>query len=384
MTTLTSIISTVPLRRRAWWWLVAIHIPFVVFVVAQAGLGLALRAPSGPIALSLPLALAAAAIQLLHSAAAAAGARPRFWGLTLALLVAIAYLPAPIFRIQWTSLQWFVLASIFMLLRGKLAFWAGSVTAVAHCAWFAATSAGPNPTVASLAWLVSYWAAVQATGAVGLIGATWLVRLMDELHEARMELADLAVSRERLRITRDLHDLLGQSLTAVSLKGDLAIGVLERHDVPRAIGEIESLVAVARSALHDVLFLAHHEPPIALAAEIERAADLLGSSGTETRVDIGVDDLPPAVDALFAWALREGTTNVLRHSNATSCVIRIARHESGVRLEMVNDGALPMSPGGSGLIGLAARAAGVSARSYGRLTGTGSFRLTVDVPEVAA
>ena len=92
--------------------------------------------------------------------------------------------------------------------------------------------------------------------------------MMDQLRDARADLAELAIGRERLRISRDLHDLLGQSLSAVSLKGDLAIGLLARNEVPRAVGEIESLVSVARSALHDLRDIAHREPPIALSSEI--------------------------------------------------------------------------------------------------------------------
>jgi two-component system sensor histidine kinase DesK len=209
------------------------------------------------------------------------------------------------------------------------------------------------------------------------------VRLHDELRAARAGLADLAMERERLRISRDLHDLLGQSLTAVSLKGDLAIGLLERHDVPRATAEIDSLIAIARTALRDVLDIAHRELPIALSTEIERMVDLLASTGTETRVDATAGPLPPAIDELFAWALREGMTNVLRHSSATTCSICVSRSRGTVRLEIINDGALPVTPGGSGLSGLAARAAVLSGTANGRSSGDGRFQLTVEVPEVA-
>jgi two-component system sensor histidine kinase DesK len=189
------------------------------------------------------------------------------------------------------------------------------------------------------------------------------------------------MGRERLRISRDLHDLLGQSLTAVSLKGDLAIGLLERNDIPRAITEIDGLTAIARSTLRDVLDIAHREPPIALASEIERMVDLLASIGTETRVEVMPGRLSPAIDELFAWALREGMTNVLRHSSATTCSISIARSQGTVRLEIINDGAMPVASGGSGLSGLATRAAELSGTVTGRPCGDGRFQLTVEVPE---
>jgi two-component system sensor histidine kinase DesK len=129
--------------------------------------------------------------------------------------------------------------------------------------------------------------------------------------------------------------------------------------------------------------VAHREPPIALGSEIDRAADLLASTGTETRVDIATDKLTPAIDELFAWALREGVTNVLRHSAATRCSISIHRRDDIVRLEVVNDGALPASSGGNGLSGLATRAASLSGTASARALGDGRFRLRIDVPEVA-
>jgi two-component system sensor histidine kinase DesK len=249
--------------------------------------------------------------------------------------------------------------------------------------WFARVAALPNAALDERVWEFCYWEALLFLGGAGLYGATRLVRLMDELRDARADLAELAIGRERLRISRDLHDLLGQSLSAVSLKGDLAIGLLARNELPRAVGEIESLVSVARSTLHDLRDIAHREPPIALRSEIERASDLLASTGTETRLAIAADTLPPAIDELFAWALREGVTNVLRHSAATSCAITIGRRDGLVRLEIVNDGAMSSSSGGNGLAGLATRAATLSGSASARAMGDGRFRLRVDVPEVA-
>jgi two-component system sensor histidine kinase DesK len=269
-----------------------------------------------------------------------------------------------------------------MLLRGRLALAASLVSALAYGIWWVSTGASEGASIARLFWVFSYWESIQFLGAGGLYGATRLVHFLDELREARADLADLAIGRERVRISRDVHDLLGQSLSAVSLKGDLAVGLLERGNVQRAIAEVESLVSVARSALHDVRHVAHGEPPIALSSEIDRAADLLTSAGTETRVDFAIDTLARAIDELFAWALREGVTNVLRHSSATICSIHIDRHNAMVRLEIVNDGAMPASLGGNGLSGLAARAEALSGTASGRAIGGGRFRLTVEVPEV--
>ena len=371
------------LRGRAWWLLIAIHVPSLAFTIAQGGFGLAFPGPSGYETIAVPLSIAAGALQLRHSFAAAQGIRPRYWMWTLALLVVIATVPIIFLEDRWITLQWFVIASFAMLLPARIALTAGVACALGLGVWFAKNAQGVNPGLGLQAWAFCYWQALLFLGGVGLYGATRLVRLMDQLRDARADLAELAIGRERLRISRDLHDLLGQSLSAVSLKGDLAIGLLKRDELPRAIGEVESLVSVARSALHDLRDIAHREPPIALASEINRATDLLASTGTETKVHITAGQLRPEVDELFAWSLREGVTNVLRHSAATICSITIGREEGIVRLEIVNDGALPASSGGNGLSGLATRAATLAGSASARSIADGRFRLRVDVPEVA-
>jgi two-component system sensor histidine kinase DesK len=372
--------ATPALRRQAWSLLLVMHVPFIAFVIAQGGFGLALPAPSTHNAIGFTLAIAACALQLRHSFAAASGIRPRYWRVTLPLLLVIAFVPIPLFGVRWLTLQWFVAASLAMLLPPRVALPIIVATALTIGVWYGIANPHADAGLAERIWTFCYWEALEFLGGAGLYGAARLVRLMDELRDARADLAELAIDRERLRISRDLHDLLGQSLSAVSLKGDLAIGLLERDDVPRAVAEVESLVTVARSALHDVLDIAHREPPIALASEIERAADLLASTGTETRFDIAAKELAPDVDELFAWALREGVTNVLRHSTATMCSISIRRQHDVLSLEIVNDGAMPASSGGNGMSGLAARAAWLSGTVSGRLLGDSRFRLRVEVP----
>ena len=382
MTVPFALAPAVPLRRRARWLLVAMHLPFIAFTTGQGGFSLAFPPGSEPNWLAFVLAAAAGAIQLHHSLAVAEGLRPRHWGWTLTLLILIAWVPMPAIAHQWVTVHWFVAASLAMLLPARVALPLIVINALATGLWFALAETTTDA-LGEIAWSFVYWEALQFLGGAGLYGATRLVRLMDELHEARANLAELAIGRERLRISRDLHDVLGQSLSAVSLKGDLAIGLLDRNDVPRAVSEIEGLVSVARSTLHDLREVAHREPPIALSSEIDRATDLLASTGTETRVDVGVRELPPALDELFAWALREGVTNVLRHSAATTCSIHIGHHDGIVRLEIVNDGALPATQAGNGLSGLAARAAALSGAASARSIPDGRFRLRIDVPEVA-
>jgi len=135
------------------------------------------------------------------------------------------------------------------------------------------------------------------------------------------------------------------------------------------------------------LYMLSGKKPSPLAAKTFDVALILhadhefNASTFAARVTAGT--LSPAVNELFAWALREGVTNVLRHSSATTCSIRIARREGGVCLEIVNDRAIPGSLGGHGLSGLAARAAALSGTASGGAGGDGTFRLVVEVPEVA-
>ncbi|SEG63390.1 two-component system, NarL family, sensor histidine kinase DesK [Nonomuraea solani] len=122
---------------------------------------------------------------------------------------------------------------------------------------------------------------------------------------------------------------------------------------------------------------------MSLRTEIDGAAALLGAAGVETRLDVA--DLPPlpgpAQDAL-AWAIREGTTNLLRHSEAQTCSITLSRLDGTVRLEIVNDGVRGVAAPGSGLAGVSERARAVSGTSATAVR-NGLFRLSVEVPEEA-
>jgi two-component system sensor histidine kinase DesK len=369
-----------PMHSR--WLLAALHLPFVAFTAMRAVFGLGLDL-AGRQWLALPLVLTAGALQFRHSIAIAGGARPRGWRSTLALVILLAYLPAPLFTSRWTTMQWFVVASCAMLLPARVGLAAGVASAVGWSVWHAAVWDAPSASPAVTAWALVYYASTLLVGGWSLYGAARLVQAGRELRDAQAGLAEVAVTRERLRISRDLHDLLGQSLVAVSLKGDLAVGLLGRADTPGAAAALDDLVSVARGALHDLRDLPHREPPIAIGSEAEHAADLLAAVGIETRVMIEPVSLPASVDTLFGWALREGVTNVLRHSTATWCTIAVIRQDPVYRLVVENDRASPASPGGpgrGGLAGLAARAEALDGTVQGSAISAGHFRLAVEVP----
>ncbi len=169
--------------------------------------------------------------------------------------------------------------------------------------------------------------------------------LMFKLNEARAELARTAVAEERLRISRDLHDLLGHSLSLIALKGELAGRMIE-SDPPRAAREIAELEAVARRSLAEVrqAVTGYRQP--SLAAELAAARRMLASAGIDCRVDAPTSyDLPPDVDALLAWTVREASTNIVRHSGARHTGITVTVTGTTASAELADDGAGVPGPG---------------------------------------
>src|SRR5262245_5101604 len=262
--------------------LVAMHLPYVAFMAARSITGLSFDAEVNRWS-ALPLVLTAGAIQVRHSLAAADGVRPAHWEWTLFLLFLITYLPAPLFLFRWPSLHWFLIASLLMLLPRRAAIAAAVTDAVALAVWLAVTATAPIGG-SELAWGVVTDMIIFVAGSASLYGAARLVWLAKELRATRTQLADFAIERERLRISRDLHDLLGHSLSAVALKGDLAQRLLERQEMSRAEAEIQSLVSVARSASRDLREITHRQPTVSLASELDRCTDILAAVGVETRI----------------------------------------------------------------------------------------------------
>ncbi|MEU1390616.1 MULTISPECIES: histidine kinase [unclassified Nonomuraea] len=357
---------------------VALHVPLAAQVPVYIGMGME-GPPRNPVLAGLGV-LAALALQLRHSLAASRGARPAGWPWTLAALLLLANLPLWWLATQWEAVTVFALASIVMLLRGP----ARAVAAVAQVLHPAALEVAQmlrdGDTVPHALLLAVYPVLGLVVFGGALVAGARLVLLLEELEATRAELAAAAVGEERVRVSRDLHDLLGQSLSAISLKGDLALRLLAK-DAGAARAEIESLTGVARDALRDVRAITRDELAVSLRTEIDGAAALLGAAGVDTRLDVAA--LPPlsgpAHDAL-AWAIREGTTNLLRHSEATTCAITVARGDGTVRLEIVNDGVRGVGGPGSGLAGVTERARAASGSSSTAVH-DGRFRLSVEVPE---
>src|SRR5215216_2200929 len=232
--------------------------------------------------------------------------------------------------------------------------------------------------VSGMAWLA------LPTAAIGLWATAFVrqVAAVAELRSAREELARMAVNEERLRFARDLHDLLGHSLSLITLKSELA-GRLLPNEPEKAEAEVHDIEEVARQALGEVReAVAGYRSPT-LDEELAGAREMLGAAGISCRIENEAGLLPKEIDGVLAWAVREGTTNVIRHSQAQNCRIILAREDSKVYAEITDNGRGKTNEetSGSGLSGLAERVAGFGDGEFeaGPLR-EGGFRLRVELP----
>ncbi|TDP96171.1 sensor histidine kinase [Labedaea rhizosphaerae] len=179
------------------------------------------------------------------------------------------------------------------------------------------------------------------------------IRANRALVEARAEVARLASDAERNRIARDLHDLLGHSLTAITIKSDLARHIAEKES-SQALGEISDVERLARQALTDVRAAVSGYREVTLAGELARGRELLRASGVTADLPTAVDVVDAGRQELFGWAVREGLTNVARHARATRCTVTITPSEVEIRDDGIG-GIGGVGSDGNGLAGLRER-----------------------------
>ncbi|MEV6166193.1 histidine kinase [Streptomyces sp. NPDC052052] len=161
--------------------------------------------------------------------------------------------------------------------------------------------------------------------------------MVERLHEAQEELARTAVEQERLRFSRDLHDLLGHTLSVIVVKAE-AVRRLAPRDLAAALDHAGDIESVGRQALTEVRAAVTAYRSSDLATELDRARSVLAASGVELSVRRSGTAVPPAADPLLSWVVREGVTNVIRHSGAGSCEIAVSGGMDQVRLDMSDDG----------------------------------------------
>lgn len=219
------------------------------------------------------------------------------------------------------------------------------------------------------------FAVLLAAAAVFSFRLAW--QRQAKLMLAERDLSELAVEEERARIARDLHDILGHSLTVISVKAELAERLLDT-DLEKARAELGDLQRLSRDALADVRSTAQGIRGISLPGEIASARIALESAGIQPQLPTVADEVPSRWRELFAWALREGVTNVIRHSEATTCEVAMDADS----ISVIDDGRGPQpGEGGNGLNGLRQRArlAGATVTT-GPGPGDRGFSLTVSVP----
>jgi two-component system sensor histidine kinase DesK len=316
---------------------------------------------------------AVVAVFYVNLRAALRDRRPPYYPLTLVLQALITYVPDSLLPGGWSGVAAPMLAGavlVYLPLR-----WAGPIVGLMTAAEALALYGSLGvPVIAGF-----YAITIPTTGAM-VYALVRLSRMAVDLEQARAELTEAAVLKERLRISRDLHDGLGLSLTAIALKGDLASRLLER-DPGAAVNEVRELVQVAREAAQDVRGVARGYREMSMRGEVDRAVALLETSGIGCRTHLADAEPPRPSEVALAWAVREAVTNILRHSRATTCTISTSLTEAALRLEVVNDGApVENGPSGGGLAGIEERARQAGGSATASRTGTDGFRLVVEVP----
>ncbi|GAA3750339.1 histidine kinase [Plantactinospora mayteni] len=234
----------------------------------------------------------------------------------------------------------------------------------------------------------------------------WMLGVLWELERSRGNQVRLAVAEERLRFARDLHDVLGRNLAVVALKSELA-AQLAKRDRPRAVQEMLEVRRIAQDSLTEVREVVRGYRSADLDAELAGARAVLTSAGVRCRVLGEGHDLSPQAQSALGWVVREGTTNVLRHSEALTCTVSLRRGRPTadpdgagppdddpswnapdppdgdlVTLVMENDGVRPGGPPafGNGLLGLSERLAPLGGRVTATRPGRDRFRLTARLP----
>ncbi|WP_326697250.1 sensor histidine kinase [Streptomyces sp. NBC_01754] len=276
--------------------------------------------------------------------------------------------------------NWLLFLPLFSLacgtiLRGR---WLGAgLIALALCASAVATWRGDH---SSESWTIGYGTFIS--GAVTAAILTLSETVM-ELRATRQELARSAVEQERLRFSRDLHDLLGHTLSVIVVKSEAARR-LAPHDLDAALAQVDDIESVGRQALTEIREAVTGYREVSLATELERACSALTAAGIEPVVHRSGPPLAPGTEALLGWVAREAVTNVVRHSGATRCVLTVGSTPDRARLTVTDDGTGPVDTsgpvGGTGLKGLAERLAAAGGSLESGPGRDGGFSVVAELP----
>ena len=184
--------------------------------------------------------------------------------------------------------------------------------------------------------------------------------LEGQLETARERISQLVVHEERQRIARDLHDTLGQKLSMIGLKSDLAVRLVEKNP-EQAIAEIKDIRQTASIALKEVRELVANMRSVSIAEELVRVKQILDAAEIDVTItgnDISTLNIPTLSESVIAMCLKEAVNNVVKHSKANHCLISITQSNNEVQLIVYDDGVgfnTELRHAGNGLIGMRER-----------------------------
>lgn len=215
-----------------------------------------------------------------------------------------------------------------------------------------------------------------------------LFHAVAQLKATRQELARSAVAQERMRFSRDLHDLLGHTMSVIVVKSEAARRLAPR-DLDAALAQVADIEAVGRQALTEIREAVTGYREGSLSTELDRARSVLAASDIEAVVRESGPPLPPQTEALLGWVVREGVTNVVRHSGAGRVTVELRTEGGSARLTITDDGRGPgpaaggtavQARTGTGLRGLTERLAAAGGSLTAAPTPPTGFRLTATLP----
>jgi len=287
--------------------------------------------------------------------------------------MALVFVPVFAFHHSWIALPGLLAGSVLLVFPAPVGKVAYGLTVAAAGAAQAATG-GDATTVLF---------GVVATALTGLVvhGLPWFAALAARLAESRTELALCAVADERLRVSRDLHDLLGYGLSAIKLKSELVHRMLP--DQPEQAREsVAEIIDITRLTLVDVRSVALGYRLLSVREAVTSAKAVLTSADIDVRLELDDRPVPEPAATVLATLVREGVTNVLRHSKAENCEISVRRCGRLVLLDIVNDGAGhgTRDRSGSGVRNMTERVREIGGQVTARHVDDDRFHLHASIP----
>jgi two-component system, NarL family, sensor histidine kinase DesK len=362
---------TAEAQRRKWWgWRRFVFPGIWLIYLAQTASGVSKHSSGWAEIVGYAIIVAYCAAYVLALPAAWSGNRRRFWALYVSMIVLMGV--ETIFAHEDALVMCVYIAVLTVGGFGRYA-WIGIAVLTAVAAFLPAAVPSWN---AGVDGAMAFTVPLVALAMWGFFG---LIRTNVALAEARAEVARLAAENERTRIARDLHDLLGHSLTTITVKAGLARRLAQRDDNDRAAAEIAEVEELSRRSLADVRAAVAGHRDVTLAGELATAREVLRAAGVVAQLPGSVEIVDPSLSELFGWVTREGVTNVVRHARAARCTIRVDRDW----IEIVDDGRGGIAGAGNGLAGLRERVEAAGGTVKIGAEPFGGWRLRVDVPIAA-